>query len=409
MSPMTHASWRDAVAAIRLLTGPSTERQRELARIAGAELPVGLPRIVAAARLQTSFGPELDLSASGEPSESQLELISVFGDFAPPGVNPAPVDAREADAWLKLLWLESRAHALEALQLEAGDVIERPSRDGELAEVSSIGSDGRIYFRGGLGRGAWPDQVVMRARRGDRTPEAVTARAISANQRAERARISGWSDPKHAEVREYEVKLQLTHSDVELLRAALDSAENERPIQKLVESRPQLLTSLVGGAPRYCIPQVRLGAEYVTDFLVGAVDSMGIRWLLVELETPESDVTLRDENQLDKHGRKGVSQVETWREWLIQNLDYARRSRRDHGLGLPDMRPGAEGLVIVGRRERLHANSHTVRLPIEETRRIRVHTYDWWLGQLEGILAYHGPWASNPYLLHHEDDVAAPW
>lgn len=409
MCAMTHASWHDAVAAIRLLTGPSTERQRELARIAGTDLPASLPRIVAAARLQTFFAPELDVSVPGEPSESQLELISVFGDFAPSDVSPAPADAREADAWLKFLWLESRAHTLEALQLEAGDVVERPSRDGELAEVSSIGSDGRIYFRGGLGRGAWPDEVVMRARRSDRTADALATRETSANQRAERARISGWSGPKHAEVREFEVNLQLTHSDIEILRVALESAENERPIQKVVESRPQLLTSLVGGAPRYCIPQVRLGAEYVPDFLVGSVDSTGIRWLLIELETPRSDVTLRDENQLDKHGRKGVSQIETWREWLIQNLDYARRSRRDHGLGLPDIRPGAEGLVIVGRRERLHANSHTVRLPIEESRRIRVHTYDWWLGQLEGIVAYHGPWASNAYLLHPSDEDTAPW
>jgi len=55
--------------------------------------------------------------------------------------------------------------------------------------------------------------------------------------------------------------------------------------------------------------------------------------LLVELETAQSDVTLRDENQLHKHGRKGVSQIEEWREWLLQNLDYARRSRREKGLG----------------------------------------------------------------------------
>ena len=397
------------VAAIRALTGPATERQRELAQVAGIDCPPDLPQAVAAARLRTAFATELDMPAVGEPSQSQTELISVFSDFAPNGVPPKPRDNREADAWLKFLWLQSRAYALETLQLEAGDVVERPSRDGELSEVSSIGSDGRVYFRGGMGRGAWPDELLVRARRDDRADNAVTARQASANQRAQRARISGWSGPKHAEIYEFEVVMPLARSDIELLRATIEKAEDERPIQKLVESHPQLLTSLVGGEPRYCIPQVRLGAEYVPDFLIGSVDSMGIRWLLVELETPQSDVTLRDDNQLDKHGRKGVSQVEAWREWLIQNLDYARRSRRDHGLGLSDIRPGGDGLVIVGRRDRLHANSHTVRLPIEEMRRIRVHTYDWWLHQLQGTASYRGPWASNPYLLHPSDDDSAQW
>jgi hypothetical protein len=283
-------------------------------------------------------------------------------------------------------------------------VVEFGTREVEVAEVSSIGSDGRIYFRGGMGRGAWPDEVTIRAKRNDDTEQAAKIRKDEANQRAERAKTARWSIPKDAEVREYAVRSPLTTEDVELLRLAISTAKSERPIQTLVESRPQLLTSFLGGEPRFCIPQVRFGAEFVLDFIIGSVDSIGVRWLLVELETPLSDVTLRDETQLDKHGRKGVSQIESWREWLIQNLDYARRSKRDHGLGLPDIRPQAEGLVIVGRRTRLHPNTHTVRAPIEETRRIRVHTYDWWLQQLYGIVGHHGPWATNPYLLHRPDD-----
>lgn len=406
---MTHSSWNEAIAAIRLSTGLRTDRQLALARMAHVELPPELPQIVAGARLQEALAPELHISPTGEPFASQIELLGVLSDFAPKNMKVDPSNGREANAWLEWLWLESRAAALEALQLQAGDIVEVASKEGGLAEVSSIGSDGRIYFRGGMGRGAWPDQVLVRARRSDNTVDARALRQAAANQRAERAKLTHWSLSKHGEIAQYEVDTPLSVHDIELLRLALATAEDERPIQKLVESHPQLLTSLIGGSPRYCIPQVRLGAEFIPDFIVGSVDSIGIRWLLVELETPQSEVTLLNDNQLDQYGRKGVSQIESWREWLIQNLDYARRSRRNHGLGLPDLRPANDGLVIVGRRARLRANTHTVRAPIEEMRRIRVHTYDWWLEQLQGIVEYSGPWASNRYLLHRSDDELSSW
>ena len=56
------------------------------------------------------------------------------------------------------------------------------------------------------------------------------------------------------------------------------------------------------------------------DFLVAGVDSAGVRWMLVELETPQSRVTLAKKNDLDKHARAGVAQVLEWREWLQTTL-----------------------------------------------------------------------------------------
>ena len=128
--------------------------------------------------------------------------------------------------------------------------------------------------------------------------------------------------------------------------------------------------------------------------------------MLVELETPASNVTLRDDNLLEKHARKGVSQVEEWREWLQNNLDYARRSRRNGGLGLPDIRPGSEGLVLVGRRVRLHENADAVRHPIRERSNIRIHTYDWWLERLGGLVTFKGPPAANPHIIQPLRDVS---
>jgi len=133
---------------------------------------------------------------------------------------------------------------------------------------------------------------------------------------------------------------------------------------------------------------------------------LGVRWVLVELETPDSNVTLKTSNDLEEHARKGVSQVKEWREWLQNNLESARRSKRKDGIGLVDIRPRSEGLVLVGRRARLLDNAEAVRNPIREENDIKVHTYDWLLTQLVGVLGFDGPPGLNPYVLQPmRDDV----
>jgi hypothetical protein len=135
------------------------------------------------------------------------------------------------------------------------------------------------------------------------------------------------------------------------------------------------------------------------DFLIGDVDSLGIRWVLVELETPRSSVTLGNSNELARDARKGVSQVREWREWIQNNLDEARRPKRADGLGLVDIRPQSEGLVLVGRRDRLRDNADSVRNALREDSDISVHTYDWLLARLKSILGFDGPPGANPYAL----------
>jgi hypothetical protein len=205
---------------------------------------------------------------------------------------------------------------------------------------------------------------------------------------------------KQEELEDYVAKAPLTPEDIEHLREAIDAAEDERPIQLFLEARPQLLTALLGGSFRYCLPRLRLADKYVPDFLISDVNSLGVSWVFVELETPVSSVALATGNQLDQYARKGVSQVEEWREWILHHLDQARRSRRNgDGLGLFDIRPESEGLVLVGRRAMLRENANAVRTRIREKQNIHVHTYDWLLERLAGILNFSGPAAHNPHLL----------
>ena len=405
---MVYFHWRDAVTALRETTGPLTAKQKKLAALAGTALPDDLPRLVAGARLQSELFSELGLPAAGLCSFFQAELISTLGGSNQKIISElmqntelfaAPFDRREAGAWIAHLRLLVRLRALEQLQIEAGDVVSYTETSGEVDVVASIGSDGRVYFTGGMGAGAWPDRLTVRARKFDTSQSANDVRRKADNRAAHRKQVGDFSPRKHRELEPFEVKSLLIMEDIDALQSVIESSEDETAIQKTIEERPQILAALLGGEARFLIPRKSLGGMYVPDFLAADYDSAGVRWLLVELETPRSSITLKDRNGLERHARTGVDQIKEWREWLQNNLDVARRSKRDDGLGLVDIRPRSEGLVLVGRRGNLHDNSHKVRRPIEESDHIRIHTYDWLVEQLVGLLNYSGPFL-NPYIIY---------
>lgn len=209
----------------------------------------------------------------------------------------------------------------------------------------------------------------------------------------------------------FEVTEPLTHDDIDQLRNVIDSAIDERPIQSFLESRPQILAALVGRSFRYVVPRPQMGGiggQRIPDFLIADVDSAGIHWVLVELETPRSAVTLKNDNLLEEHARKGVSQIEEWREWIQNNLAHARLSHKEGGLGLVDIRPQSKGLVLVGRRSLLGDNAREVRFAFAEKQRIDIHTYDYLLDTLEGTLGFSGPSGLNPYLIPPWRDGGEP-
>jgi hypothetical protein len=144
------------------------------------------------------------------------------------------------------------------------------------------------------------------------------------------------------------------------------------------------------------IPRPSLAGKYIPDFLLADVDSSGVRWVLLELETVGSGLTLQSENSFDKYVRKGISQVEDWRRWLLENLAHARKDKAQGGGGLVDIRPDSDAIVLAGRRDLLRAPSRELRRPFEEKNRISVHTYDWLIERLQGTLEYVGSPALNP-------------
>jgi hypothetical protein len=375
----------------------------------GIKLPQNLPKIVAGARLRVAYARELCLGDVRPASNTQLDFLSTLNEKRALDCR-VQSDHIEAGAWIEYYLFKQRLDSLERLRLESGDIVQIEDFSGtRFEEVVSITNDGRVYFRGGHGVREWPDKVTIQCRAKDTSKRAKTLRRSAANQAAARSTVRAWSFVKEMELQRFKVTQPLTVDDIEELRTIINLAKDEKPIQIFLESHPQILAALLGGRSRFVIPHPKFGGKRVPDFLIADVDSRGVNWILVEIETPLSKVTLEGHSLLEQRARKGVSQVEEWRHWILNNLELARRSHREGGLGLVDIRPRSQGLVIVGRRAHLRDNTSDVRFPVSEDQRIDVHTYDYLLERLEGALNFVGPSALNPYVIRPlTDEIEDP-
>lgn len=371
---MTFETSEEALKWLRPLSRSVTARQRVLARVANIQIPRDTPRLVAAALLRVALREEMD---------------------------PHPrSDTTEEEQWAQRAhdYIVQRIVAHEKLRLVSGDLV--LLADKTPAEVSSIGKDGRVYFKGGAGFGAWPDRIKKIVRRGDTSSRAMRLKAAAENEASKRMKRRGWSEARATELEKWFVTTPLHETQVQAFEDVIDSAMDERPIQKFIAENPQILASLLGGNERYCIPLKRLGDRYVPDFVLGSVDSLGIRWHFVELETPRSGIYTGRGEGLDKFARKGSDQITDWRKWVAENLAHARGRRSDGGLGLFDIEGHAPGFVIVGRRDRMPSSvSESIRLEQRNRNNTEIHSYDWLLERLSGSLLYSGVPALSPYLL----------
>jgi Shedu protein SduA, C-terminal len=393
---MSEKTWSDAVATLHSVLTNATSEQKRIIELLDIEISNDLPHLVVAAKLRDYLADVMAFPPPTEPQSRALSLIKFLKKDHDGNIEPQTNS--EAEAWGHYLSLLRRAEHLERIKIETGDVVEIPTKN-RFAEISSIGKNGRVYFKGGYGAGSWPDLLIVHAKVNDNSPDAKKMREKAQNFAAKAAPLGYWSETKHKELAEFEAKDYVNSSDINRLEQIIDAASDEKPIQKYLEENPYIITSLLGGKNRYCISQKRLGAEYVPDFLICDTDSLGISWVLIELETPNSDIYLKKDDQFDKYTRKGVAQVMEWREWLTSNIAYARNKRKENGLGLIDIRPSSPGIVIVGRRSNLRETKEIYRNQLRDKEDIHIHTYDWLLEQINGSLNFNGPPACNPYLL----------
>ncbi|MGH3190023.1 MAG: Shedu anti-phage system protein SduA domain-containing protein [Streptosporangiaceae bacterium] len=183
---------------------------------------------------------------------------------------------------------------------------------------------------------------------------------------------------------------EITGDDIAAFNSALDGARDELDMQRCLEGHPRILIQhLPEGRGACVIPQKRLGSEHVTDFVIGQKASDGIVWYAVELERPQAKMFNKngDPSAALNHA---LRQVSDWREWISQNRDYAARPVERSGLGLIDIDPELEGLIIIGRDAEVDKRATASRRRrLERVNRVRIEIYDWLLSQtrerLEGF------------------------
>jgi hypothetical protein len=389
---MPFKSWEEVDRLLAEATAPATNEQKELGRYAAAAIPRDIPRLVAAVVLRQALGDALHLPAPRPLSERYSALLRILRRPSDPQIEPQNDD--DAEAWVTHLRLLRRRECLSRLKVDEGDLVKTMAD--EVAEVSSIGDDGRLYFRGGRGFGAWPDQVEIVVRSSDNSYAAKEQRRQTGNIAARRSALSDWSFAKKNDLADFNITSYVSNEDITALEEVVNLAHDEKPIQEFLRETRHLLTAILTGTDRFCLPQKRLGAEYVPDFIIGDADSLGIRWVLIELETPRSGVYKKD-GSLDRNARKGVAQIMNWRTWLADNIAYARKRRAENGLGLFDIRENSDAIVLVGRRARMRNTKDAQRQQYRQSN-IHIHTYDWLLECLTGAIHHQGPPASNPFL-----------
>ena len=185
---------------------------------------------------------------------------------------------------------------------------------------------------------------------------------------------------------------RVEQSDVDAFMRALDCATREEDIQQFLQNRPALLVQhLGGGHGRWVIPKQKLGAEHVTDFLVGQKSSIGFEWQAVELESPLKPLFNKngDPSQYLNHA---IRQIQDWRAWLTRNQNYAANPMALSGLGLTDINSNVPGLIVIGRRSaELHQHRER-RRQMSHDLNIEIRTYDYLVEALQGRVASIRQW-----------------
>jgi hypothetical protein len=166
------------------------------------------------------------------------------------------------------------------------------------------------------------------------------------------------------------------------LRRILDEAQDERPLQQFYMEHPYLLALAFPVHCCWVFPKPRLGGgKWIPDFLVCDLNSLGYRWILMELESPRMEATNKDESiSADCH--HAVGQILDYRRWLRDNALFEEKQ------GFKGLNADCEGYVVIGRRDGGRTELEQQRLADFRQERIEIASYDRLLYQAKDHLEH---------------------
>lgn len=371
---MKQTSWKEIADSLKEQAADATAEQHDVARRLGVHIPTGTPSPVAAvilrhrigAALQVGFRECVEIPSSLHQLEDQLEVARTESLITDTN--------EELSAWFAARYSELTSRGLRSLQPQRGDVVVTENDPEKKLIVSSVGKQGRVYMRGGGGASSWPNHLTLISRQGvnDGHDKLVTK---VLNSLSDGRDSSSFSVVAAEKLRPYELDSSpIPPEAIRKLEGLLESSEvNENRYQEFLQEYPAFLRFLVpGNWTTYVIPKQRLGSEYETDFLIMGLSSLGPQWVAVELESPKHSL-LRKDGNLRQEVIHAIDQIGDWRDWLANNISYAKTE-----LGLQGITSRLPGVVIIGRDD-VRFEREPARSRIQEERNIQVHSWDWLL------------------------------
>lgn len=371
--PSPQPQWARVADSLDAMIAGPTQDQVRVARALGVALGQGLPAPVAAVVIRDSLksvlfqgvGGEADLPEALAELEDELNIT--------PTTSLITGSRAEVSAWFSARYMVMTSRGLRDLMPEPGDVVSGKSGAIEKRVISTISNDGHINFKGRPTARSWPNHLASVSRVGS-SEHAQAVRQVDATLR-NAATYASASFGHYSPLTEHALGNDIPAPEaIRALEELLESGERlEQPFQNLLGRYPALLASLVIGSWKtFVIPQPRLGAEHVPDFLVLGFNSLGPHWVTVEIEAARHKI-LNQSGRLSGPTNHAVQQVQDWREWLTDHVAYAQTEHHLHGLT-----NRAPGLVIIGR-DTPSSQRQAARAQSEEDARIAIHSWDWLL------------------------------
>ncbi len=157
----------------------------------------------------------------------------------------------------------------------------------------------------------------------------------------------------------------------------LEKAQDETTLQSFLEQNPWLLIRpLPAHHQGWVLPRPRLKGDFIPDFLVCGLSSVGLSWLAVEIESPTASLFTAKGRPSAKL-TEAMAQIRDWRSWLSANLGVARNPKSQHGLNLVDIYPNLPGLILIGRDSDGLSKFSEQRKELGRESNIEIRTYDY--------------------------------
>jgi len=143
-----------------------------------------------------------------------------------------------------------------------------------------------------------------------------------------------------------------------------NEGDNEQKLHEYITNNQILLTNTF----LKVYSKVKLGSEYVTDFIIEKLASSGSESILVEIERANKSLFTKN-GEPHSQLNHAIDQIRDWRIWIADNIEYAKRK-------VKSLSGDSKAMVIIGRNANLNSANKRKLKKLEKDGDMEILTYD---------------------------------